>query len=210
MARYTGAVCRLCRREGTKLFLKGTKCHSDRCPIEKRNFPPGQHGKDRKAKIVGYGLQLHEKQKAKRMYFTLEGQFREYYEKANRAQGVTGELLIQQLERRLDNVAFRLGFAISRRQARQVVRHGHVTVNGKKVNIPSYQVNVGEEVAIKDKMHENAMVLEARNVAQSQSAVPWLEQDREHFKARVVALPKREDVQTPPINEQLIVELYSK
>ena len=133
MARYTGAVCRLCRREGTKLFLKGTKCLSDRCPIEKRNFPPGMHGKDRKAKIVGYGLQLHEKQKAKRMYFTLEGQFREYYEKANRATGVTGELLIQQLERRLDNVAYRLGFAISRRQARQVVRHGHVTVNGKKV-----------------------------------------------------------------------------
>src|SRR6478609_10136903 len=150
MARYTGAVCRLCRREGTKLFLKGTKCLSDRCPIEKRNFPPGQHGKDRKAKIVGYGLQLHEKQKAKRMYFTLEGQFREYYEKANRAQGVTGELLIQQLERRLDNVAFRLGFAISRRQARQVVRHGHVMVNGKKVNIPSFQVNVGDEISIRE------------------------------------------------------------
>ena len=123
---------------GTKLFLKGTKCTSDRCPLEKRNFPPGQHGKDRKAKIVGYGLQLHEKQKAKRMYFTLESQFREYYEKANKATGVTGELLIQQLERRLDNVAFRLGFAISRRQARQVVRHGHVEVNGRKVNIPSY------------------------------------------------------------------------
>ena len=138
MARYTGAVCRLCRREGTKLFLKGTKCLSDRCPIEKRNFAPGMHGKDRKAKIVGYGLQLHEKQKAKRMYFTLEGQFREYYEKANRATGVTGELLIQQLERRLDNVAYRLGFAISRRQARQVVRHGHVFVNGRKVNIPSF------------------------------------------------------------------------
>ena len=150
MARYTGPVCRLCRREGTKLFLKGTKCTSDRCPLEKRNFPPGQHGKDRKAKIVGYGLQLHEKQKAKRMYFTLEGQFRAYYEKANRAQGVTGELLIQQLERRLDNVAFRLGFAISRRQARQVVRHGHVTVNGRKVNIPSYQVSVGDEIAIRD------------------------------------------------------------
>ena len=154
MARYTGAVCRLCRREGTKLFLKGTKCTSDRCPIEKRNFPPGQHGKDRKAKIVGYGLQLHEKQKAKRMYFTLEGQFREYYEKANRAQGVTGELLIQQLERRLDNVAFRLGFAISRRQARQVVRHGHVSVNGRKVNIPSFQVNVGDEIAIREVCEE--------------------------------------------------------
>jgi small subunit ribosomal protein S4 len=145
MARYTGAVCRLCRREATKLFLKGAKCASDRCPLEKRNFPPGQHGKDRKAKIVGYGLQLHEKQKAKRMYFTLESQFREYYEKANRASGVTGELLIQQLERRLDNVAFRLGFAMSRRQARQVVRHGHVEVNGRKVNIPSYQVNAGDE-----------------------------------------------------------------
>ena len=157
MARYTGAVCRLCRREGTKLFLKGTKCISDRCPIEKRNFPPGQHGKDRKAKIVGYGLQLHEKQKAKRMYFTLEGQFREYYEKANRAPGVTGELLIQQLERRLDNVAFRLGFAISRRQARQVVRHGHVSVNGRKVNIPSFQVNVGDEIAIREsaKKHDH-------------------------------------------------------
>ena len=150
MARYTGAVCRLCRREGTKLFLKGTKCMSDRCPIEKRNFPPGQHGKDRKAKIVGYGLQLHEKQKAKRMYFTLEGQFREYYEKANRATGVTGELLIQQLERRLDNVAYRLGFAISRRQARQIVRHGHVQVNGRKVNIPSYQVNAGDEIALRE------------------------------------------------------------
>src|ERR1700723_4092278 len=149
MARYTGAVCRLCRREGTKFFLKGTKCLSDRCPLEKRNFAPGQHGKDRKAKIVGYGLQLHEKQKAKRIYFTLEGQFREYYEKANRAQGVTGDLLIQQVERRLDNVAYRLGFAISRRQARQGVRHGHVTVNGKKVNIPSYQVRVGDEIAIR-------------------------------------------------------------
>ncbi len=147
MARYTGAVCRLCRREGTKLFLKGTKCTSDRCPLEKRNFPPGQHGKDRKAKIVGYGLQLHEKQKAKRMYFTLESQFREYYEKASRSAGVTGELLIQQLERRLDNVTYRLGFAISRRQARQLLRHGHVTVNGRKVNIPSYQVNAGDVAA---------------------------------------------------------------
>src|ERR1700743_1988896 len=150
MARYSGAQWRRFRREGTKLFLKGTKCMSDRWPIEKRNFPPGQHGKDRKAKRVGYGLQLREKQKAKRMYFTLEGQFRAYYEKASRAQGVTGELLIQQLERRLDNVAYRLGFAISRRQARQIVRHGHIQVNGKKVNIPSYQVNAGDEIALRD------------------------------------------------------------
>jgi small subunit ribosomal protein S4 len=209
MARYTGAVCRLCRREGTKLFLKGTKCLSDRCPIEKRNFPPGQHGKDRKAKIVGYGLQLHEKQKAKRMYFTLEGQFRAYYEKANRAQGVTGELLIQQLERRLDNVAFRLGFAISRRQARQVVRHGHVSVNGRKVNIPSFQVNVGDEIAVRPEAKKMVIIEQGTQYA-AQSPVPvWLEVNFENMSGRVLSLPKRKDVNLP-INEQLIVELYSK
>jgi small subunit ribosomal protein S4 len=209
MARYTGAVCRLCRREGTKLFLKGTKCLSDRCPIEKRNFPPGQHGKDRKAKIVGYGLQLHEKQKAKRMYFTLEGQFREYYEKANRATGVTGELLIQQLERRLDNVAYRLGFAISRRQARQVVRHGHVQVNGRKVNIPSYQVNVGDEIAIRDEAKKHVIIEQGTQYA-AQNPVPvWLEANFEGMAGRVLSLPGRKDVNLP-INEQLIVELYSK
>jgi small subunit ribosomal protein S4 len=209
MARYTGPVCRLCRREGTKLFLKGTKCLSDRCPIEKRNFPPGMHGKDRKAKIVGYGLQLHEKQKAKRMYFTLEGQFREYYEKANRATGVTGELLIQQLERRLDNVAYRLGFAISRRQARQVVRHGHVTVNGKKVNIPSYQVNAGDEIAIRDSAKKLLIVEQGAQYA-AQNPVPvWLEMNFDSLTGRVLSLPKRKDINLP-INEQLIVELYSK
>ncbi len=209
MARYTGAVCRLCRREGTKLFLKGTKCTSDRCPIEKRNFPPGQHGKDRKAKIVGYGLQLHEKQKAKRMYFTLEGQFREYYEKANRAQGVTGELLIQQLERRLDNVAYRLGFAISRRQARQVVRHGHVSVNGKKVNIPSYQVNAGDEISIREHAKKLVVVEQGVQFAQQNPVPTWLEMNFETLTGRVLHLPKRADVNLP-INEQLIVELYSK
>ena len=209
MARYTGAVCRLCRREGTKLFLKGTKCTSDRCPLEKRNFPPGMHGKDRKAKIVGYGLQLHEKQKAKRMYFTLEGQFREYYEKANRAAGVTGELLIQQLERRLDNVAFRLGFAISRRQARQVVRHGHVSVNGRKVNIPSYQVNAGDEIAIREGAKKLLIVEQgAQNAAQSPLPT-WLEMNFDTLTGRVLNLPKRKDINLP-INEQLIVELYSK
>jgi small subunit ribosomal protein S4 len=209
MARYTGAVCRLCRREGTKLFLKGTKCTSDRCPIEKRNFPPGQHGKDRKAKIVGYGLQLHEKQKAKRIYFTLEGQFREYYEKANRATGVTGELLIQQLERRLDNVAYRLGFAISRRQARQVVRHGHVQVNGRKVNIPSFQVNVGDEIAIRDEAKKHVIIEQGTQYA-AQNPVPvWLEANFEGMAGRVLSLPGRKDVNLP-INEQLIVELYSK
>jgi small subunit ribosomal protein S4 len=209
MARYTGPVCRLCRREGTKLFLKGTKCMSDRCPIEKRNFPPGQHGKDRKAKIVGYGLQLHEKQKAKRMYFTLEGQFRAYYEKANKATGVTGELLIQQLERRLDNVAFRLGFAISRRQARQVVRHGHVQVNGKKVNIPSYQVNAGDEIAIRESARKLVIVEQGAQYSAQSPAPAWLEVNHENFSGRVLSLPKRKDVNLP-INEQLIVELYSK
>jgi small subunit ribosomal protein S4 len=209
MARYTGPVCRLCRREGTKLFLKGTKCLSDRCPIEKRNFAPGQHGKDRKAKIVGYGLQLHEKQKAKRMYFTLEGQFREYYEKANRATGVTGELLIQQLERRLDNVAYRLGFAISRRQARQVVRHGHVTINGKKVNIPSYQVQVGDEIAIRESAKKLLIVEQGAQYAAQNPVPAWLEANFDTYTGRVLSLPKRKDVNLP-INEQLIVELYSK
>ena len=151
MARYTGPVCRLCRRDGTKLFLKGAKCFTDKCPVEKRNFPPGQHGQSKKVKkVVGYGLQLREKQKAKRIYFTLETQFRAYYEKAANKTGVTGELLLQQLETRLDNVCYRLGFAMSRRQARQIVRHGHVQVNGRKVNIPSFQCKVGDEIAIRE------------------------------------------------------------
>jgi small subunit ribosomal protein S4 len=209
MARYTGAVCRLCRREGTKLFLKGTKCMSDRCPIEKRNFPPGQHGKDRKAKIVGYGLQLHEKQKAKRIYFTLEGQFRQYYEKANRASGVTGDLLIQQLERRLDNVTYRLGYAISRRQARQIVRHGHIQVNGRKVNIPSYQVNAGDEIALRDAAKKLIIVEQATQFAAANPIPVWLEVNYENLSGRVLSLPKRKDVALP-INEQLIVELYRK
>src|SRR6201996_5730082 len=151
MARYTGAVCRLCRRDGVKLFLKGSRCFSEKCAIDKRNFPPGQHGQARAKKIVGYGLQLREKQKAKRIYFTLEGQFRSYYEKASNKTGVTGELLLQQLERRLDALVYRAGFALSRRQARQLVRHGHVLVNGKKVNIPSFQVKVGDVIEIREK-----------------------------------------------------------
>jgi small subunit ribosomal protein S4 len=209
MARYTGAVCRLCRREATKLFLKGAKCASDRCPLEKRNFPPGQHGKDRRAKIVGYGLQLHEKQKAKRMYFTLESQFREYFEKANRGAGVTGELLIQQLERRLDNVVFRLGFAISRRQARQVVRHNQIEVNGRKVNIPSFQVKVGDEIAIRAGAKKMLIVEQAVQYASANPVPVWLEVNYENLSGRVLSLPMRKDVNLP-INEQLIVELYSK
>jgi small subunit ribosomal protein S4 len=207
MARYTGPVCRLCRREGMKLFLKGAKCFSEKCPVEKRNFAPGQHGKDRKAKIEGYGLQLREKQKAKRIYFALERQFRNYFETAARQPGVTGELLLQQLERRLDNVAYRLGWAVSRRQARQLVRHGHVTVNGRKVNIPSFQVSVGDESKVREKSKNLTTIEIAKDFNQGQ--VNWLEADRDGLKGRVTALPKREDINLP-VNEQLIVELYSK
>ncbi len=209
MARYTDPVCRLCRREGMKLFLKGAKCFSDKCPIEKRNFAPGQHGKDRKAKIVGYGLQLREKQKAKRIYFTLEGQFRNYFEKAARTQGVTGELLLQQLERRLDNVVYRLGFAQSRRQARQLVRHGHVAVNNRKVNIPSYEVSAGEEIAIRENSKKLVILEMAKEFASHGTQPSWLEVNRDNYTGRVLSLPKREDIQLP-VNEQLIVELYSK
>jgi small subunit ribosomal protein S4 len=192
-----------------KLFLKGTKCFSEKCPVDKRNFAPGQHGKDRKAKVVGYGLQLREKQKTKRIYFTQEGQFRNYFEKAARHRGVTGEVLLQQLERRLDNVVYRLGFASSRRQARQLVRHGHVQVDNRKVNIPSYQVSAGEEIAIRDGSRKLAVLEFAKELASHGAAPTWLEVDRDNFKGRVLSVPKREEIQLP-VNEQLIVELYSK
>jgi small subunit ribosomal protein S4 len=210
MARYTGAVCRLCRRDGQKLFLKGAKCFSDKCPVEKRNFPPGQHGQSKKVKkLVGYGLQLREKQKAKRIYFTLETQFRAYYEKASNRQGVTGELLLQQLETRLDNVCYRLGFAMSRRQARQVVRHGHIQVNGRKVNIPSFQCKVGDVVEIREASKKLVMLEISRDFASGQGRVAWLEHNPENLSGKVVALPRREEIQLP-VNEQQIVELYSK
>ena len=209
MAHYKDAVCRLCRREGMKLFLKGPKCFTDKCPIEKRNFAPGQHGKDRKAKIVGYGLQLREKQKAKRIYFTQEGQFRNYFEKAARSKGVTGELLLQQLERRLDTVVYRIGLGVSRRQARQLVRHGHVNVNGRRVDIPSFQVSVGDEIVIREASRKLIILEQAKEFAAHGNPPTWLDIDRENYKGRVLALPKREDIQLP-VNEQLIVELYSK
>ena len=210
MARYTGPVCRLCRRDGTKLFLKGAKCFSDKCAIEKRNFPPGQHGQSRKVKkVVGYGLQLREKQKAKRIYFTLETQFRAYYQKAANKTGVTGELLLQLLETRLDNICYRLGFAMSRRQARQIVRHGHIQVNGRKVNIPSFQCKVGDEVKVREGSKKLVILEESGNFASGQRAVQWLDINRENLSGRLVALPTREDVNLP-VNEQLIVELYSK
>jgi small subunit ribosomal protein S4 len=193
-----------------KLFLKGLRCFTEKCAIEKRNFPPGQHGQARRPKMVGYGVQLREKQRMKRTYGLLEKQFRHYYAKAARVQGPTGSNLMIMLERRLDNVVYRAGLASSRSQARQLVTHGHVRVSGRKVNIPNYMVKIGDEVVMKEKMHQNAMVLEARNLAQNQNAAPWLQIDRENFKARVNAMPRREDVQTPALNEQLIVELYSK
>src|SRR5207302_7738838 len=170
-----------------KLFLKGAKCFSDKCPIEKRNFAPGQHGKDRKAKIVGYGLQLREKQKTKRIYFTQEGQFRNYFEKAAAGKGVTGEMLLQQLERRLDNVVYRMGFGMSRRQARQLVRHGHVHVDGRKVNIPSYQVSVGEEISIKEGSRKLTILEQSKEFASHQNAPNWMTIDREGIKGTVSA-----------------------
>jgi small subunit ribosomal protein S4 len=209
LARYKDAVCRLCRREGMKLFLKGAKCFSDKCPVEKRNFAPGQHGKDRKAKIVGYGLQLREKQKTKRIFFTQERQFRNYFEQASRSKAVTGEMLLQQLERRLDNVIYRMGFAVSRRQARQLVRHGHVQVNGRKVDIPSYEVNVGDEIAVREKSRQLPVLAAAREFTSHQASPSWLEIDRENLKGRLLSIPTRAEINLP-INEQLIVELYSK
>lgn len=209
MARYTGPVCRLCRREGMKLFLKGEKCFSSKCPVEKRNFAPGQHGKDRRPKLVGYGLQLREKQKTRRVYGVLERQFRGYFAKASRQQGVTGELLLRQLESRLDNVVYRLGFATSRAQARQLVRHGHVAVNGRKVNIPSFQVQVNQSIAVRESSRQSPVILSALEFASHQGLPTWLELNREQLSGRVLALPKREDVSLP-IQEQMIVELYSK
>lgn len=210
MARYTGPVCRMCRRDGMKLFLKGAKCFTEKCPVEKRNFPPGQHGQSKKQKkVVGYGLQLREKQKAKRIYFTLETQFRAYYQKASNKTGVTGELLLQQLETRLDNVCYRLGFATSRRQARQIVRHGHIQVNGRKVNIPSFQCKVGDEIAVREGSKQLIVLEESKNFASGQRSVVWLDINRDNLSGKVLAMPKREDVNLP-VNEQLIVELYSK
>jgi len=192
-----------------KLFLKGERCFKPSCAIEKRNFAPGQHGRDRKAKIIGYGLQLREKQKVKRIYGVLENQFRSYFEKAARHKGVTGENLLAQLERRLDNVILRLGFASSHDQARQLVRHGHVLVNAKKVNIPSFQVAIGQEISVKDKMKKNVQVVGAMELAGGRGTPHWLELNAENATGRVLSLPKREDINLP-IQERMIVELYSK
>ena len=209
MARYIGPVCRLCRREGMKLFLKGERCYTEKCAIEKRNVPPGQHGRARKAKMVGYGIQLREKQKVKRTYGVLENQFRRYFEAADRQKGITGELLLQFLERRLDNVVYRLGFATSRAQARQLVRHGHFLVNGKKVDIPSYQTRQGDTIAVRPGSVENATIAHAREEVKGRGVPQWLELDATGLVGKIATLPTREQINLP-VQEQLIVELYSK
>jgi small subunit ribosomal protein S4 len=193
-----------------KLFLKGERCHTEKCAIEKRNFAPGQHGKDRKPKLVGYGLQLREKQKARRYYGLLEGQFRNLFEKAAKMKGITGENLLNMLERRLDNTVYRMGFGTSRAQARQVVRHGHIQVNGRKVNIPSYLVKPGDTIEVREKSRNNPTILGARDATAHAPSPNWLEVDRDGLKARVIGQPKREELVQIQLNEQLIVELYSK
>ena len=206
MARYTDASCRLCRREGQKLFLKGERCYSTKCALEKRNYAPGQHGQSRK-KISEYGLQLREKQKAKRFYGLLETQFRNLFDKAAQRKGMTGENLLIMLESRLDNVVFRMGFASSRKEARQLVNHGHFTVNGKKVDIPSFEVKAGDVIKVKEKSTSSPKFKEIKEMTIS---VPsWITVDVDKLEGKVVALPKREDIDTP-IEEHLIVELYSK
>ena len=210
MARYSGPVCRLCRREGMKLFLKGERCHSEKCAIEKRNFPPGQHGKDKKPKVVGYGIQLREKQKARRYYGVLEGQFRNLFEKAAKQKGITGENMLSALERRLDNVIYRMGLATSRPQARQLVRHGHIQVNGEKTNIPSFTVKPGDVVEVREGSRNNVTILASRDATAHSPSPSWLEVDREALRAKVLTQPKREELVQIQMNEQLIVELYSK
>jgi small subunit ribosomal protein S4 len=210
LARYRGPVCRLCRREGMKLFLKGERCHSAKCAIERRNFVPGQHGKDRKSKMVGYGVQLREKQKTKRIYGLLETQFRNGFEKAAHAKGITGENMLGALERRLDSVIYRMGLGTSRAQARQVVRHGHVQVNGRKVNIPSFIVKPNDEIAIRESSKNNPTVLAARDATAHAPSPSWMDVDRDNLRGRIIGLPRRDELVQIPINEQLIVELYSK
>jgi small subunit ribosomal protein S4 len=208
LARYTESVCRLCRRENLKLFLKGERCYTDKCAIERRNYPPGEHGQAR-PKFSEYSIQLREKQKVKRMYGLLENQFRRTFAAAARAKGITGEALLILLERRLDNVAYRLGFATSRAEARSLVRHGHVHVNGKKINIPSYVVRAGDLVSIKERSRQMGRVLTAMEAAQRRGIPEWADLDRDAFTGRIKLLPTRSDI-TMPINEKLIVELYSK
>ncbi|MFZ9595052.1 MAG: 30S ribosomal protein S4 [Bdellovibrionia bacterium] len=208
MARCIGSVCRLCRRENQKLFLKGDRCYTDKCSFERRGYPPGQHGQGR-IKFSEYGLQLREKQKIKRIYGLLERQFRSVFEKADRAKGVTGSNLLVALERRLDNVAYRTGFANSRTEARHLVRHGHFSVNGKKVNIPSYLVDKGDLIEVREKSKKMTRIAGALEAVRRREIPQWLELDAANMKSKVRDLPSRDDV-TAPMEERLVVELYSK
>ncbi|OAG27217.1 30S ribosomal protein S4 [Thermodesulfatator autotrophicus] len=210
MAKYTGPRCRLCRREGMKLFLKGDRCYTDKCAFERRSYPPGQHGQAQiRAKRSDYGIRLREKQKVKRIYGVSEKQFAKYFDRADRMKGQTGHNLLQLLERRLDNVVYRLGFASSRMQARQMVAHGLFKVNGRNVDIPSYLVKPGDVIELKEKYRQNAMIQENLEAAVRRGIPQWLELDADNFKGKVKALPTREDI-TMPIQEQLIVEFYSR
>jgi small subunit ribosomal protein S4 len=209
LARYCESVCRLCRREGLKLFLKGDRCFGEKCAFERRGYAPGEHGQGRKKQYSDYGLQLREKQKLKRMYAILEKQFAGYFEKADRQKGITGTNLLLLLERRLDNMVFRMGFANSRTEARQLVRHNHFLVNGKRVNIPSYLVKIGDEISVKENSRTIARISEAVSTVARRGVPQWLELEKESFKGTVKMLPVREEL-TMPIQEQLIVELYSK
>jgi len=211
MANYHGPVCRLCRRESIKLFLKGERCYSDKCAIEKRNFAPGQHGKTRKPKkLIGYGLQLREKQKLRRIYGVLERQFRSTFEKAAQMKGVAGENLLGMLEKRLDSVVLRMGLATSRAMARQIVSHGHIHVNGRKVNIPSFQVKPGDIVEVRESSRGHKALLAAKEITQHMGKPTWIDVSLESLKATITTQPKRDELIQIPINEQLIVELYSK
>jgi len=208
LARYTGPVCRLCRREGVKLFLKGDRCYSSKCAFEKRSYPPGEHGQKR-SKLTGYGLQLREKQKLKRIYGISENQFRRYFEKADKMKGITGDNLIILLERRLDNIIYKMGFARTRKEARIFVRHNHVLVNNRKVNIPSFIVKEGDVIEIKEKTKDSEFMKDILASSQRRSIPEYLEVDREALKGIVKRMPTREEI-ILPVNEQLIVELYSK
>lgn len=210
MARYTDSTCRLCRREQKKLFLKGTKCNTEKCPVAKRAYAPGQHGQAKsRMKLSNYGLQLREKQKVKRMYGVLERQFRRYFSIASKSKGVTGKVLLQLLERRLDNVIFRVGVGLSRAHARQIVRHNFVWVNNKRVNIPSYLINTGDDIEIKAKDKTKDKLKENLEFSKDRTVPSWLEFKPQEFKAKVLRLPEKDDIQQP-IEEQLIVEYYSK
>ncbi len=209
MARYTEAVCRLCRREGLKLYLKGERCYTEKCGVDRRTYAPGQHGQRRRGKPSEYGLQLREKQKARRIYGVLESQFRKYFKEADRRKGITGENLLQILESRLDNVVYRLGFALSRAEARQLVRHGHFDVNGRRVNIPSYQLSPGQVISTRQSSRDKGRFKDLSELLRTQGTVDWLEVDRENLSGKVLRLPTREEIDIP-ITEHLIIELYSR